>query len=100
MAKTKRKNHNETRHFQGIIREQQKEITRLKRQLRYFEKRDHLNELPEPEETPEPILVTEMKYKCTNPELPNCDGTYNELVIGEKVYGTCSECSHNKRLKK
>lgn len=99
MAKTKRKTHNEKREKDGQIRELQKQVRQLTKQLKYFEKRDHLNELPEPEEQ-EPILVTEIKFKCTNPEKPNCDGTYNEFAVADRVYGTCSECSHNRKLNK
>ena len=95
MAKTKRKNHNEKRHYEGIIREQDKEIIRLKRQLRYFEKREHWNTLPEPEIQTAPILVTEMKVPCLE-----CNkGFYDEMVIIDKVYGRCETCGHNKRLK-
>ncbi len=87
--------------MRGIIREQTKEIQRLTRQLRYFEKRDHLNDLPEPEDkNPETILVTEVRIPCArNDEKRHCDGYYDELPILDKVYGCCNSCGHNKRLK-
>jgi hypothetical protein len=85
--------------MRGMIRAQAKEIQRLVRQLRYFEKRDHLNELPEPDDTPEPIMVTEMRIPCTNPKEVNCNGFYDEKPLLDRVYGCCNTCGHYKRLK-
>jgi hypothetical protein len=97
MAKTKQKTSSETEHQKGLIRELQKQVKALTRQLKYLEKRDHLNDLPEPDACDEPIsiLVTEMKVPC----LECGAGFYDALPILDKVYGNCNSCGHNKRLK-
>lgn len=98
MAKNKdrRKDRKETEYLSGIIREQDKQIKQLTRQVKFLQKR-HNNELRSPKEDVEEVIVQE------EPKIPCTDcgkGHYhNFLEILDRLYATCDTCSTPKRLK-
>lgn len=97
MAKTKRQNHSETRHKDGRIKELEKQVRQLTRQLKYYQKREHILELPENTDIEsEPVIVTEIKELCTR-----CRTGYyeNEIEIRGNIYANCNSCGYPKRLK-
>lgn len=89
MSKTKRKSHNETRHKDGIIREQAKLIKQLQQRLRQYEKYEHNRPdslLDEEIETEEPVRKRSCK-ECGK-------GHFDELDLGVKLICTCNICGH------
>lgn len=89
MSKTKRKSHNETRHKDGIIREQAKLIKQLQQRLRQYEKYEQNrpdNLLDEPD-IEEEIVVKRSCKECGK-------GKYDELDLGVRIIGTCNVCGH------
>lgn len=97
MGKVRNKKHDETQYYKGLIRDLEKQVRNLKRQLKYYTKREHIlnehlddiKELTSKKE--EPILK---KLKCTE-----CNkGTLDEFMVLDRLYGTCNSCGHRKRL--
>ncbi len=88
----------EIEHYRGLVRTLEKRVRQLTRQLKYFEKREHILELSEPNED-ETIPQEEVK-KLIRCKAPKCHtGFYNEYDILDKVIGTCNVCGDRKRLK-
>lgn len=99
MSKTKNKNHSENRYYQGIIRELKKQVRQLQKQLKYYDKRQHIledNELEiqELKDKKEEIPEIKKKIKCQD-----CNsGYYDEFMLLNRLYGTCNSCGARKRL--
>jgi len=93
MSKSKQRSHSETEHLRGEIRELKKTNRSLLKQLRQFEKYEQQsfdNYVHDNEDT----LPTK-KIVCEN-----CGkGTYNEIIVSNMIYGSCSLCNFKKRLK-
>lgn len=89
----RKKDKNETDHLRGLIREKDKQIAALTRQIKYLEKREHLAE----------VLADEPEYEEPPKPQKRCDacgkGHYVEFEIANKCYGTCNICEDRKRLK-
>lgn len=99
MGKIRNKNHDETRHYKGIIRDLQKQVRQLQKQLKYYSKREHIlednqEEIKEIIAKKEEQVQTPKRIKCSE-----CNqGYYDELSLLNKLYGTCDNCGHRKRL--
>ena len=103
MSKSRQKNHSEIEHLKGKIKEQEKLIRSLQKQLKQLEKREHLVE--DSIQDTEYSRDTEDTYR----ELPKairCDsvdgcgkGILEEYEILGKVIGTCNVCGFRKRIK-
>lgn len=100
MSKSQRKTHSEVEHLKGKIKEQEKLIRSLQKQLKQLEKREHLvdNLIQDTE--------TSRDSEDTYRELPKavrCDdcgkGILVEYEIMNKVFGTCNICGFRKRMK-
>ncbi len=99
MAKTKNKNHNETKLLRERIRELEKQVRTLNKQLGYYKKHQHLFENTKiDEEVEEETMEQEIMTKGIT-----CDhcgkGKYVEFEILDKVFGTCNTCGDRKKLK-
>lgn len=94
----KKRSKNGEEFWRGKCREQAKEIRQLRKQLRYYQKQEHIFDGQD-----EDIAIdTEDTYPAIKPkELCNeCGkGSYDEFEIMNKVYGTCNVCGHRKRIK-
>lgn len=89
------KERGEVEHLKGIIRDLEKQVKSLTRQLKYFEKRSHLSELKLEEEEPTPPPPPKKMRDCDS-----CGkGKYEEFELLNKVYGTCNICNDRRRLK-
>ena len=90
--KTRNQDKSESEHLKGIIRELGKEIRQLKQLVRQYEKRE---QNPEPKIDPSLRVTLDQRLDCDE-----CGkGKYDELVLLDKVYGTCDLCGSRKRLK-
>lgn len=86
---------NELEHYKGLVRELQKRIRGLERELSFFSKRKHFDEAVEE--------VQEEEFTSPPPPKKRCEecarGHYDEFEIADKVIGTCNICGNRKRLK-
>ena len=99
MGKVRNKNHDEVRYFRGVIRDLQKQIRQLQRQLKYQDKWQHIVEENKEE------LIELLKAKEDVPEIKkkiacvSCvEGYYDEFMLLDRLYGTCDNCGTRKRL--
>lgn len=99
LGKIRNKNHDEVRYYKGVIRDLQKQIRQLQRQLKYHDKRQHIVDENKEE------LIELLKQKEDVPEIKkkiacvNCvEGYYDEFMLLDRLYGTCNHCGTRKRL--
>ncbi len=97
MSKTKNKDHNELKLLRERIRDLEKEQRKLLKQLSYFKKRDHMNDI-EPL-TQEDIIEAEQKRDDRIPCECCGKGKYDVFEIVGKIYGTCDICGERKKFK-
>lgn len=94
----RKKDKSEVEHLHGLNRELTKQVAALTRQLKYFEKRDHIYDLSPPDENAVVELPTK-KHKLRDCDKDSCGGQYEEYDILEKTIGTCNVCGDRKRIK-
>lgn len=96
LSKTKNKTHSEVENSRGIIRELQKEVKSLRQQLRQYEKYDRSQDSDnsyDSEDTKVDLLLTKDCIECGKGKV------VESLQLQDKVYGTCSHCGCNARIK-
>lgn len=99
MAKTKNKSHSELENYRGIIREYEKEIKSLRKQLRQYEKYERTQESSDEQRKDTEDTVVDLKRTCT---CQSCGkGKLVEtLDLGHRgVFGMCSHCGENGKIK-
>ncbi len=100
MGKTKNKNRDEIEFYRGIIRDLEKQVRTLNKELQYYKKRNHIFDSTKQDEeisrdSEDTIIKLQKKVPCDD-----CGkGHYEEFEILDKVYGTCNVCDHRKKLK-
>ncbi len=104
MSKTRQKSHNELEHLRGIIKELSKENRSLKKQLKQYEKYEHLNPNELGQDDKDVVRDSEDTFidlkKLIRCQSDSCGkGVYKEYELLGKVYGTCNICGDRKRLK-
>lgn len=97
MSKTKNKTHREIENSRGLIRELEKEIRSLRQQLRSYEKYERTSQeedvLNDSEDTKVDLLMTKDCSNCGKGKL------VETLQLGDKIYGVCSHCGGNGRIR-
>ena len=99
MAKTKGKTHSETEHIRGYIRELEKEVTSLRKQIRQYEKYDRTQGSSDDERTDTEDTVVELKRTkdcgyCGKGKL------VETLDLGKRgVFGECSTCGEKGKIR-
>ena len=98
LSKSKQKNRSETEHLRGIIREYEKEIKSLRKQLRQFEKYEQ-NSQDEEVATSSEDTYPDKEVLLTK-DCDNCGKSkmVQTLEIMGKVYGECSLCGNKGRI--
>lgn len=91
MGKTKNRSHSELEHLRGEIKELRKENRQLHKLLKTLQKHEHMFEKTE-ETKDEPEVKLIQCSECFK-------GSFTEINILDKVFGTCNVCGHRKRLK-
>lgn len=99
MGKVKQKNADELRYLRGLIRELQKEVRTLRKELQYYKKRDHITERSQDVEisgdSEDTYIELVPRIRCKD-----CGkGSYDEFEIMDKVFGTCNVCGFREKLK-
>lgn len=96
IGKIKNKNHDELRHYRGVIRELEKEVRKLKKELAYYKKHEHTFE--QTEDSPEEIEESKADAKLKTCE--SCGkGKMKEFEIVGRIYATCDICEERVRIK-
>lgn len=83
-----------------MIRDLEKQVRTLTKELQYYKKRSHIFENPEKDEeiiNDSEDTMIDLKRKIICEECGK--GTYVEFEIMDKCYGTCNVCEHRKRIK-
>lgn len=82
-----------------MIRELEKEVRTLRKELQYFKKRDHLSDRSQDEDvakdSEDTQVVLDTRIRCEE----CARGYYKEIELLDKVFGTCNVCENRKRLK-
>lgn len=83
MSRTRNRNHNEIEHLRG-------EIRKLRAQLKYYKKRDHLNDPP-----------TIVEEEPTGEPCPDCGkGILMEYDFKYAILKKCDHCPYEQRKRK
>ena len=94
----KKKERTPDEHFKGQIRELEKEIRRLRQQLRQYEKYERSQEDDGMVKDSEDTYASLPKlHKCQSDSCGK--GVYVEIELLGRTYGTCNVCNERKRLK-
>lgn len=106
MSKTKNKDHSsETQFLKAKVRNLEKQVRQLLKQLKYHAKKDHLYEDIK-DQIQEVIHAHDNEETFTEENIKiNCDrcneGHFEELkeLMPNKWYSQCNHCGYSKRLK-
>ena len=97
MAKTKQKTGTEVEHLRGVVREYEKEIRSLRKQLRQLEKYEQNGQ---DSDTATDTEDTYVEKKFSIPCESCGKGRMIEtLEIRGKLYGSCGICEHKGRIR-
>ena len=103
LGKVKKTDHSEIRYLKGLVRELQKQLRVLRKELSYFKKRNHLFDDSQDEEIETDSEDTYPIFEPIQDNLKTCDmcgkGKLVEFEIIGKVFGTCNTCGERKKLK-
>ena len=99
LSKSKQKNRSELEHLRGIVREYEKEIRSLRKQVRSFEKYEQVSQDEEVSTSSEDTYPD--KEIVLSKDCDSCGKgkVIQTLEIMGKVYGTCNVCGTNDRIK-
>jgi hypothetical protein len=103
LGKTKNREGSEIRYLQGEIRRLNKIIRHLESQVKSHERHQHFYEVSQDDkevaaDTEDSTFEMKKLIRCEGDE--GCGkGFFQEIVILDKVYGSCNVCERRKRLK-
>jgi hypothetical protein len=95
----KKKDKDGAEFWRGKYRELEKEVRQLRKQVKYFSNRDHLNEKTQYDEE----IIKDSEDTSPLKRLKRCPDCYKgymeEFEILGKCFGTCNICGYREKLK-